>query len=53
MTPEEIDRFLDSQRSLVLVTLRPDGTPVAHPMWFVREGKSYDDLLRRIGLPES
>ncbi len=40
MTPEEIDRFLDSQRTLVLVTLRPDGTPVAHPMWFVREGQS-------------
>ena len=40
MPPEEIDRFLDSQRTLVLVTLRPDGTPVAHPMWFVREGQS-------------
>ncbi len=27
MTPEEIERFLDGQRTLVLVTLRPDGTP--------------------------
>ena len=40
MTPEEIDRFLDGQRTLVLVTLRPDGTPVAHHMWFIREGRN-------------
>ena len=38
MTPAEIDAFLQSQRTLVLVTLRPDGSPVAHPMWFAKLG---------------
>jgi len=36
MTPAEIDAFLDTQRTLVLVTLRPDGSPVAHPLWFAK-----------------
>jgi PPOX class probable F420-dependent enzyme len=36
MTPAEIDAFLESQRTLVLVTLRPDGSPVAHPMWYTK-----------------
>ncbi len=40
MTPAEVDAFLESQRTLVLVTLRPDGSPVAHPMWFTKLGKS-------------
>ena len=40
MTSEEIDAFLDTQRTLVLVTLRPDGSPVAHPMWFSRVGSN-------------
>ena len=40
MTPAEIDAFLESQRKLVLVTLRPDGSPVAHPMWFARLGEA-------------
>lgn len=39
MTPSEIEAFLDRQRTLVLVTLRPDGSPVAHPLWFTRLGK--------------
>jgi PPOX class probable F420-dependent enzyme len=39
MTSEEIDAFLDGERTLVLVTLRRDGTPVAHPLWFVRIGR--------------
>lgn len=38
MTAQEIDAFLDGQRTLLLVTLRPDGSPVAHPMWFTRVG---------------
>ncbi len=38
MTPGEIETFLDGQRTLVLVTLRADGTPVAHPLWFARVG---------------
>lgn len=41
MTREEIQRFLDDERTLVLVTLRPDGAPMAHALWFVR----IDDAL--------
>ena len=40
MTPEEIDLFLHNQRTLILVTLRSDGTPVAHPMWFAKLGNA-------------
>ena len=40
MTPEEIDAFLDSQRTLLFVTTRRDGSPVAHPLWFARLGRS-------------
>lgn len=47
MTPAEIGDFLDSQRTLVLVTLRPDGSPVAHPMWFTKLGDAlYVDTKR-------
>lgn len=34
MTSAEIRSFLDAERTLVLVTLRKDGSPIAHPMWF-------------------
>jgi PPOX class probable F420-dependent enzyme len=40
MTPAEIDAFLDSQRTLVFVTIRHDGSPVAHPVWFTRLGEN-------------
>jgi nitroimidazol reductase NimA-like FMN-containing flavoprotein (pyridoxamine 5'-phosphate oxidase superfamily) len=40
MTREEIDAFLDTQRTLILVTLRRDGAPVAHAMWFTRVGSN-------------
>jgi PPOX class probable F420-dependent enzyme len=40
MTPEEIDAFLDSQRTLLFVTIRRDGSPVAHPLWFTRLGRN-------------
>ena len=40
MTPDEIDAFLESERTLVLVTLRPDGSPVAHAMWFAKLEKA-------------
>ena len=40
MTPAEIDAFLESERTLTLVTLRPDGSPVAHPMWFAKLGSA-------------
>jgi nitroimidazol reductase NimA-like FMN-containing flavoprotein (pyridoxamine 5'-phosphate oxidase superfamily) len=47
MTPNEIEAFLDSQRTLILVTLRPDGSPVAHPMWFAKLGEAlYVDTRR-------
>ena len=40
MTREEIYTFLDEQRTVVLVTLRENGWPVAHPLWFVRVGEA-------------
>lgn len=40
MTPEEVNDFLDSQRTLTLVTLKKDGAPVAHAMWFTRLGNA-------------
>jgi PPOX class probable F420-dependent enzyme len=50
MTPAEIDAFLASQRTLVLVTLRPDGSPVAHPMWFAKLGDALYVNTRRDSL---
>ena len=50
MTAKEIDAFLDSQRTLLLVTLRPDGSPVAHPMWFARVGNAIYVNTRRDSL---
>jgi nitroimidazol reductase NimA-like FMN-containing flavoprotein (pyridoxamine 5'-phosphate oxidase superfamily) len=50
MTSAEIEAFLDSQRTLVLVTLRPDGSPVAHPMWFVKVGEALYVNTRRDSL---
>jgi len=40
MTPAEVEAYLASQRTITLTTLRPDGSPVAHPLWFVKLGKS-------------
>jgi PPOX class probable F420-dependent enzyme len=50
MTEAEIDEFLASQRTLVLVTLRPDGSPVAHALWFTRLGRSLYVNTRRDSL---
>ncbi len=50
MTAQEIDAFLDGQRTLLLVTLRPDGSPVAHPMWFDRVGNAIYVNTRRDSL---
>jgi general stress protein 26 len=52
MKPAEIEAFLRSQRTLVLVTLRPDGSPVAHPLWFTKLGDALyvntrEDSLKR------
>jgi PPOX class probable F420-dependent enzyme len=47
MSDAEIRAFLDAQRTLVLVTLRPDGSPVAHPLWFTALGDAvYVDTRR-------
>ena len=50
MTPAEVDAFLESERTLVLVTLRPDGSPVAHPMWFAKLGDALYINTRRKSL---
>ena len=40
MTPAEVEEFLAGQRTIIVTTLRPDGSPVAHPLWFVKLGES-------------
>lgn len=40
MSPGEIEEFLAGQRTIVVTTLRRDGSPVAHPLWFVTLGTS-------------
>ena len=50
MDPGEIEIFLGSQRTLVLVTLRPDGSPVAHPLWFTKLGNAVYVNTRRDSL---
>jgi nitroimidazol reductase NimA-like FMN-containing flavoprotein (pyridoxamine 5'-phosphate oxidase superfamily) len=47
MTPEQIDSFLQTERTLILVTLRADGTPVAHPMWFAKLGDAVYDMVSK------
>ena len=47
MSPAEIESFLATQRTLVLVTLRPDGSPVAHPLWFTKLGDAVYVNTRR------
>jgi hypothetical protein len=34
MTPEEVREFLKTQRTLILSTLKRDGAPVSHALWF-------------------
>lgn len=40
MSPAEVDEYLARQRTIIVTTLRPDGSPVAHPVWFVKLGES-------------
>ncbi|HIF97482.1 MAG TPA: hypothetical protein EYQ54_10740 [Myxococcales bacterium] len=40
MSPAEVDKYLASQRTITLTSLRPDGSPVAHPLWFVKLGEN-------------
>lgn len=37
MTPDEVDAFIASQRTLVVATIGHDGFPHLAPMWFVVE----------------
>jgi PPOX class probable F420-dependent enzyme len=44
MTPEEVREFLENQRTLILSTLKKDGAPVSHALWFTYlEGALYFD----------
>jgi len=47
MSPAEIESFLATQRTLVLVTLRPNGSPIAHPLWFTKLGDAVYVNTRR------
>jgi nitroimidazol reductase NimA-like FMN-containing flavoprotein (pyridoxamine 5'-phosphate oxidase superfamily) len=38
MSQAEIEEFLDGARTLIFVTTKKDGAPVAHPLWFSRVG---------------
>ncbi len=40
MTPAEIESFLDNQRTLVFITLKKDGAPVGHALWYSRVGNA-------------
>jgi general stress protein 26 len=40
LSPAEVDEYLASQRTIIVTTLRRDGSPVAHPLWFVKIGNS-------------
>jgi general stress protein 26 len=34
LTPEEVHEFLQNQRTLIVTTLKKDGAPISHAMWF-------------------
>ncbi len=34
LTPDEVRGFLENQRTLVLATIKKDGAPVMHALWF-------------------
>jgi len=36
MSTAEVNEYLARQRTMTVTTLRPDGSPVAHPLWFVK-----------------
>src|SRR4029453_19500647 len=47
MTPEEVREFLTAQRTLILSTLKRDGAPVSHALWFTfLDGAVYFDTQR-------
>ena len=34
LTPEEVHEFLQNQRTLIVTTIKKDGAPISHAMWF-------------------
>lgn len=50
MSREEIDAFLDGERTLVLTALRRDGSPISYALWFVRVGAALYVNTRRDSL---
>lgn len=48
MTPEELDAFLEAERTVRVATVSPDGEPHVAPMWFLwHSGGMYVTSLRR------
>ena len=48
LTAEETDEFLKNERTLVLSSLKKDGAPVAHALWFTYvDGAIYVNIQRR------
>ena len=41
LTPAEIDAFLDERHTLVLATLRRDGTPQLTTVWYRWDGEAF------------
>ena len=38
MTSEELDQFLATNLTVILITINPDGSPLPTPLWYVNEG---------------
>jgi nitroimidazol reductase NimA-like FMN-containing flavoprotein (pyridoxamine 5'-phosphate oxidase superfamily) len=48
MTDDELEGFLETERTARLATVSPDGEPHVVPMWYVwREGAMYFNSLKR------
>ena len=48
MTPDELERFLQTERTVRVGTVSPDGEPHVAPLWFVwHEGAMYFNSLKR------
>jgi nitroimidazol reductase NimA-like FMN-containing flavoprotein (pyridoxamine 5'-phosphate oxidase superfamily) len=35
LNPDEVREFLETQRTLIVSTIKKDGAPISHAMWFV------------------
>jgi general stress protein 26 len=48
MTPEELEEFLRTERTVRVGTVSPDGEPHVSPLWFVwHDGSMYFNSLKR------